>query len=198
MKKINEMLNNDLVNLIKIKRILTGKIKQHNNNKNNFGFEISLNFLIDKQSYYFLKYIKAVYNDFGFIYINKIIELSKNNSYEVFLEKLKLINNLVKNLKTELIQLIKISDHYYHYCKNLKYINDSSVFNYEITNNEKGITLTRKDYLIENKLTNNNYFKEEKVIKEVIITKQYTNFLELCVKFAEDLEDLLIFREVDV
>lgn len=38
MKKINEMLNNNLVNLIKIKRILTGKIKQHNNNKNNFGF----------------------------------------------------------------------------------------------------------------------------------------------------------------
>lgn len=198
MKKINEMINNDLINLVKIQRILINKFVEHNKNKNNFGFEISIKDLINKKDYYFFKYNKANYDEFGFKYIDLLIKLSKNNSYEVFIEELKRVVNFVKNVKEESFKLIKISDHYYHYCKNLKYINDSSVFNYEITNNEKGITLTRKDYLIENKLTNNNYFKEEKVIKEVIITEQYTNFLELCVKFAEDLEDLLIFREVDV
>ena len=93
MKKINEMINNDLINLVKIQRILINKFVEHNKNKNNFGFEISIKDLINKKDYYFFKYNKANYDEFGFKYIDLLIKLSKNNSYEVFIEELKKVVN---------------------------------------------------------------------------------------------------------
>lgn len=197
MKKINEMINNDLINLVKIQRILINKFVEHNKNKNNFGFEISIKDLINKKDYYFFKYNKANYDEFGFKYIDLLIKLSKNNSYEVFIEELKKVVNFVKNVKEESFKLSKINIHYYNYVKNLKYINDSSILNYEIINHEKGLTLIKKEYIKEYIDTKTNYFKEDFEVKELIIKEEFINFIDISIRLSDELEFLLIFDDCD-
>lgn len=197
MKKINEMINNDLINLVKIQRILINKFVEHNKNKNNFGFEISIKDLINKKDYYFFKYNKANYDEFGFKYIDLLIKLSKNNSYEVFIEELKKVVNFVKNVKEESFKLSKINTHYYNYVKNLKYINDSSILNYEIINHEKGLTLIKKEYIKEYIDTKTNYFKEDFEVKELITKEEFINFIDISIRLSDELEFLLIFDDCD-
>lgn len=197
MKKINEMINNDLINLVKIQRILINKFVEHNKNKNNFGFEISIKDLINKKDYYFFKYNKANYDEFGFKYIDLLIKLSKNNSYEVFIEELKKVVNFVKNVKEESFKLSKINTHYYNYIKNLKYINDSSILNYEIINHEKGLTLIKKEYIKEYINTKTNYFKEDFEVKELITKEEFINFIDISIRLSDELEFLLIFDDCD-
>lgn len=197
MKKINEMINNDLINLVKIQRILINKFVEHNKNKNNFGFEISIKDLINKKDYYFFKYNKANYDEFGFKYIDLLIKLSKNNSYEVFIEELKKVVNFVKNIKEESFKLSKIKTHYYNYVKNLKYINDSSILNYEIINHEKGLTLIKKEYIKEYIDTKTNYFKEDFEVKELITKEEFINFIDISIRLSDELEFLLIFDDCD-
>ena len=197
MKKINEMINNDLINLVKIQRILINKFVEHNKNKNNFGFEISIKDLINKKDYYFFKYNKANYDEFGFKYIDLLIKLSKNNSYTVFIEELKKVVNFVKNIKEESFKLSKIKTHYYNYVKNLKYINDSSILNYEIINHEKGLTLIKKEYIKEYIDTKTNYFKEDFEVKELITKEEFINFIDISIRLSDELEFLLIFDDCD-
>ena len=197
MKKINEMINNDLINLVKIQRILINKFVEHNKNKNNFGFEISIKDLINKKDYYFFKYNKANYDEFGFKYIDLLIKISKNNSYEVFIEELKKVVNFVKNVKEESFKLSKINTHYYNYVKNLKYINDSSILNYEIINHEKGLTLIKKEYIKEYIDTKTNYFKEDFEVKELITKEEFINFIDISIRLSDELEFLLIFDDCD-
>ena len=197
MKKINAMINNDLINLVKIQRILINKFVEHNKNKNNFGFEISIKDFINKKDYYFFKYNKANYDEFGFKYIDLLIKLSKNNSYEVFIEELKKVVNFVKNIKEESFKLSKIKTHYYNYVKNLKYINDSSILNYEIINHEKGLTLIKKEYIKEYIDTKTNYFKEDFEVKELITKEEFINFIDISIRLSDELEFLLIFDDCD-
>ena len=191
------MINNDLINLVKIQRILINKFVEHNKNKNNFGFEISIKDLINKKDYYFFKYNKANYDEFGFKYIDLLIKLSKNNSYEVFIEELKKVVNFVKNIKEESFKLSKINTHYYNYVKNLKYINDSSILNYEIINHEKGLTLIKKEYIKEYIDTKTNYFKEDFEVKELITKEEFINFIDISIRLSDELEFLLIFDDCD-
>lgn len=197
MKTIN---NKDLLSLLKIYRVLTYNMIQHNKT-DNFGFKISLKQLFTIPVYNTIRSIEKTtdYAKYGFNFIEYLFSI-KNYEYKLFIKDLELKVKFIENIDKELNKLQKFNMYYKEFNDMLVKLNKYSYREFFFITADDGIGLyvefeykrsDKTEYILNDKDSYDLLLKNE--VKLNIKQEYYTNFLCKYEELEEELEYTMIF-----
>lgn len=197
MKTIN---NKDLLSLLKIYRVLTYNMIQHNKT-DNFGFKISLKQLFTIPVYNTIRSIEKTtdYAKYGFNFIEYLFSI-KNYEYKLFIKDLELKVKFIENIDKELNKLQKFNMYYKEFNDMLVKLNKYSYreFFFITADDGRGLYVEfeykrsdKTEYILNDKDSYDLLLKNE--VKLNIKQEYYTNFLCKYEELEEELEYTMIF-----